>query len=252
RCSDDAIFSISTEGVIQSWNDAAERIYGYCATEIIGTSVGKFSSSDREHEAREILEEWKLGVEVKNLELVRKRKNGQQILIQLTISPIRDLAGKVLGAVTISRDITEKRRFEAAQQDSMNKYRALFEDSGNAIWLVDEENVLNCNSAARQMFGYDGGPSIPKPYDMSSPNQFDGTSSETAAKQKIAAALLSGKERFEWLHQRRNGEVFPTEVCLTALSLSGRRVLLATVRDITERRHAEDPRLLLQQTNTGG
>src|SRR5208282_4101903 len=60
------------------------------------------------------------------------------------------------------------------------------------------------------------------------------------AEQKIAAAFLNGKERFEWLHQRKNGTVFPTEVCLTALTLSGRPTLLATVRDITERKQAEE------------
>jgi len=365
RCSDDAIFSVSTEGIIQSWNDAAERIYGYRASEILGKSVCVLSSVDRSSEISEIIEKWKFGVELKNLELVQERKDGRQILIQLTISPIKDLTGRVLGAVSISRDITEKRRSEialrkseeqyrtlfetnhtamyifdrktlliiavnnaaiqqygfseqefltktvtelrpdedipaflqdlsrnslglqpnrglwkhrtksgaiidveivcnrlefngidsilaaahdvterrqaeAAQQDSMNKYRVLFEDSGDAIWLLDEETVLDCNSAALQMFGYDVSATMPKPYEMSPPCQFDGTSSSTAAKQKIAASLLSGKERFEWLHQRRNGEVFPAEVCLTALTLSGRSVLLATVRDITERKHSEE------------
>ena len=78
------------------------------------------------------------------------------------------------------------------------------------------------------------------PADISPPNQPDGTPSRVAAEQKIATAFLNGKERFEWLHQRKNGNVFPAEVCLTALTLSGRPTLLATVRDITDRKVAEE------------
>jgi len=78
------------------------------------------------------------------------------------------------------------------------------------------------------------------PADISPENQPDGTNSRMAAEKKIASAFLNGMERFEWLHQRKNGEVFPAEVCLTALTLSGRPRLLATVRDISERKFAEE------------
>ena len=125
-------------------------------------------------------------------------------------------------------------------QNSENKYRVLFEDSADANWLMDEKGFLDCNSAALQMFGYSAGAPMLHPADISPPNQLDGTPSRTAADRKIAAAFLNGKERFEWLHQRKNGDVFPAEVCLTALTLSGRPMLLATVRDITERKQAEE------------
>jgi PAS domain S-box-containing protein len=124
--------------------------------------------------------------------------------------------------------------------NSENKYRVLFEDSADANWLMDESGFLACNSAALQMFGYPPGALMQHPADISPPNQPDGTVSRTAAEQKMAAAFLNGKERFEWLHQRTNGDVFPAEVCLTALTLSGRRMLLATVRDISARKLAEE------------
>ncbi len=126
------------------------------------------------------------------------------------------------------------------QGESENKYRVLFEESADATWLMDEKGFLDCNSAALQMFGYSAGTQMMHPADISPPNQPDGTSSRGAAEQKIADAFLNGKERFEWLHQRNNGNVFPAEVCLTALTLSGRRTLLATVRDITDRKVAEE------------
>jgi diguanylate cyclase (GGDEF)-like protein/PAS domain S-box-containing protein len=124
--------------------------------------------------------------------------------------------------------------------ESERKYRVLFEDSADANWLMDEKGFLDCNSAALQMFGYSAGTEMMHPSDISPPNQPDGTSSRVAADQKIAAAFLNGKERFEWLHQRKDGNVFPAEVCLTALTLSGQPKLLATVRDITERKVAQE------------
>jgi diguanylate cyclase (GGDEF)-like protein/PAS domain S-box-containing protein len=141
-------------------------------------------------------------------------------------------------------DVTERKRTEEMLQHSETKYRVLFEDSADATWLMDEKGFLDCNSAALQMFGYAIGTPMLHPADISPPSQPDGTNSRTAAERKIAAAFLNGNERFEWLHQRKNGSTFPAEVCLTALTLSGRPRLLATVRDITERKLADDALLL--------
>jgi diguanylate cyclase (GGDEF)-like protein/PAS domain S-box-containing protein len=125
-------------------------------------------------------------------------------------------------------------------QNNESKYRALFEDSADATWMMDGSGFVECNSAALEMFGYSAQAPMLHPADISPPNQPDGTASRTAAEQRIARALLNGKERFEWMHKRKNGNVFPAEVCLTALTLSGRPMLLATVRDITERKQTEE------------
>jgi diguanylate cyclase len=136
--------------------------------------------------------------------------------------------------------LSREERSKEMVQNSENKYRVLFEDSADASWLMDDKGFLDCNSAALQMFGYSAGTEMMHPGDISPTNQPDGTNSRTKAEERIAAAFLNGKERFEWLHQRKNGTVFPAEVCLTALMLSGRPRLLATVRDITERKRAEE------------
>jgi diguanylate cyclase (GGDEF)-like protein/PAS domain S-box-containing protein len=146
----------------------------------------------------------------------------------------------VEAAAQLAGNAIESLRAERFLQDSENKYRALFEDSAEANWLMDETGTLDSNSAALELFGYQVGDIMPHPPDMSPPNQPDGTPSRIAAQNRIASAFLNGKERFEWLHQRKDGSVFPADVCLTALTLSGRRVLLATVRDITDRKAAED------------
>ena len=139
-----------------------------------------------------------------------------------------------------NHDVTEGKQSEEILQDSQSKYRVLFEDSADARWLLDDKGFLDCNSAALKMFGFSTKADFKHPADISPPNQADGTPSHAAAEQKIAAALLNGKATFEWLHQRKNGEVFPAEVSLAALKLGGRPMLMATVRDITERKVAEE------------
>ena len=176
-------------------------------------------------------------------EIVNRRKDGTTYTEEMTITPMTQSFGDTTDThfIAIKQDITERKRSEEMLQNSENKYRVLFEDSADANWLMDEKGLLNCNSAALQMFGYAGGGKLMlHPADISPPNQPDGTPSRAAAEQRIAAAFLNGTERFEWLHQRKNGNVFPAEVCLTALALSGRPTLLATVRDITERKQAEE------------
>jgi len=139
-----------------------------------------------------------------------------------------------------ARDVSEGNRARQLLEDSENKYHVLFEDSADAYWLMDEKGFVDCNSAALKMFGFSNKSEFKHPADVSPPNQPDGTSSHTAAQRKIAAALLNGKESFEWVHQRKNGEVFPADVCLSALTLGGRPMLMATVRDITGRKQAEE------------
>ena len=150
----------------------------------------------------------------------------------------RTNANRVLGTV---QDITERKQAEKRLQDSETKHRVLFEESADAHLLSDENGFVDCNSALLRMFGYTTRAELMAlhPADLSPPKQPDGTPSRAAADQKIATALLKGTNRFEWLHRRKNGEIFPAEVCLTALTLNGRPALLGTVHDITERKRAE-------------
>ena len=111
--SDDAIISKDLNGVITSWNSGAERLFGYTAEEVIGKSVTLLMPPERVPEEPEILGRLQNGARVDHFETVRRRKDGTLLEISLTISPIRDLNGKVIGASKIARDITERRRNEA-------------------------------------------------------------------------------------------------------------------------------------------
>jgi PAS domain S-box-containing protein len=110
--SDDAIIAETLDGIIESWNRGAERLYGYSAGEVVGRSVAILLPSDRPEELSSALERIGRGESVEHYETQRVRKDGRLIDVSMTVSPIRDGAGKVTGASTVARDITERKRAE--------------------------------------------------------------------------------------------------------------------------------------------
>ena len=110
--SDDAILGKTLDGIILSWNLGAERMYGYRAGEVVGQPVSLLAPPDRADEAPSILERVKRGAGVEHHETVRVRKDGTRIDVALTVSPIKDAAGSIIGASTIARDITERKQAE--------------------------------------------------------------------------------------------------------------------------------------------
>jgi PAS domain S-box-containing protein len=112
--SDDAIITKTLDGIILTWNAAAEKTYGYSAQEIIGRSISTLVPPDRANEIPQILERLKRGEHVDHYETVRVRKDGTRFDVSLTISPVGDGTGTIIGASGIGRDITEKKRIEAA------------------------------------------------------------------------------------------------------------------------------------------
>jgi diguanylate cyclase (GGDEF)-like protein/PAS domain S-box-containing protein len=237
-----AIVITDHEGKIVWLNQAFTTLTGYSKQEVLGTNPRLVSSGEQSETYFAKLWSTISSGRVWQGELVNKRKDGTTYTEEMTITPVTQDVGNTghTHFVAIKQDVTKRKRLEEMLQNNENKYRALFEESADANWLMDENGFLDCNLAALQMFGYSARTEMRHPADISPPNQPDGTTSRVAAEQKMAAAFLNGRERFEWLHQRKNGNVFPAEVCLTALTLSGRPTLLATVRDITDRKAAEE------------
>jgi PAS domain S-box-containing protein len=112
--SEDAIVSKSLDGIIQTWNAAAERIFGYLAEEVIGRHINILIPSDRQDEEEMIISRIRAGERVEHFDTVRRRKDGQHIPVSLTISPVKDDKGKVIGASKIARDITDRKQAEIA------------------------------------------------------------------------------------------------------------------------------------------
>ena len=114
--SDDAIISKDLNGIITSWNYGAQRMFGYTADEIIGHSVLELIPRDRHHEEPGILARLRSGLRIDHYETLRRRKDGSLIEVSLTVSPLKDDSGKIIGASKIARDITERKRAELQQQ----------------------------------------------------------------------------------------------------------------------------------------
>ena len=112
--SDDAIYAKTLEGAILSWNHGAERMYGYSAAEVVGRPVSILVPPRSTDEVPQILERIKGGERVDHFETVRVRKDGEALDVSLSVSPVRDASGRIVGASTIARDITEQKRLREA------------------------------------------------------------------------------------------------------------------------------------------
>ena len=146
-------------------------------------------------------------------------------------------------------NITDRKRAEKQLATSEAKFRVLFESTTDAVMLLDEKGFFDCNEATVRIFGCkDRAEFCSKhPADLSPAEQPCGTDSMTLANQRIATAIETGSNRFEWIHKRHDtGESFPAEVLLSSMDLGNRRVLQATVRDISVRKRNEDA---LRKTN---
>jgi PAS domain S-box-containing protein len=126
--SDDAIVSKDLNGIIQSWNRGAERVFGYTAEEVIGKPVIILIPPDRQQEEPEILRRLQRGERVDHFETIRRRKDGQLLNVSLTISPVKDMAGRIIGASKIARDITQQKLAEEECERSNRDLRRANQD----------------------------------------------------------------------------------------------------------------------------
>lgn len=123
--SDDAIISKTLDGTITSWNASAERLFGYTPGEAVGQNISLIIPSDRGDEERVIIEKIRRGERIEHFDTVRVCKFNRLVDISLTISPLRDAGGKIIGASKIARDVTERKRIERALRESEERYRTL-------------------------------------------------------------------------------------------------------------------------------
>ncbi len=151
---DDAIVSKTLEGIVTSWNAGAEQMFGYTAPEMIGQSIRRLIPLDRQREEDEILASIRAGERIQHYETVRITKEGRTLDVSLTISPIRDRTGAIIGASKIARDITERRRLEYAVAERASLLEAVFAAAPSRISIFDETGqMVRLNPAAQQIAG---------------------------------------------------------------------------------------------------
>jgi PAS domain S-box-containing protein len=151
---DEAIVGKTLDGIVTSWNPAAERLFGYAPEEIIGRHISVLAAPGRENEMPAILERIRRGQKVERYDTVRRRKDGGLVDVALTVSPIRDGAGQIIGASKIVLDITARRQAAAALRASEERFRNLANAVPDIVWIADPEG--NVTFANDRWFLYSG------------------------------------------------------------------------------------------------
>jgi PAS domain S-box-containing protein len=150
QSSDDAIVSKDLDGIVTSWNPAAERIFGYTSAEMVGSSILKIIPDDLYPEEKHILSRIRQGLSVDHFETIRKRKDGRLVNISVSVSPVRNGEGVVIGASKIARDVTAQREAERAR----GLLAAIVESSNDAIISKDlTGHIMSWNGAAERLYG---------------------------------------------------------------------------------------------------
>lgn len=151
RSSEDAIISKNIKGMVTSWNRGAELLFGYTSAEMIGQSLLLLFPKDRVDEETFILDLIIGGGRADHFDTIRIHKNGTALNVSVTISPIRDIAGKIIGTSTITRDVSQRKQLEAIQ----SQFRAIVDSSDEAIFSQSlNGTILSWNPGAESIFGY--------------------------------------------------------------------------------------------------
>jgi PAS domain S-box-containing protein len=156
--SDDVIISKNLDGIITSWNKTAERTFGYTGEEAVGKHITLIIPFDRLEEENRILRQIRRGERIDHFETVRRRKDGVLLDISITISPIRDSSGHIVGASKVARDITLQKRAEQCLRESEAKFRAVFEQTTQFAGIMTKDGVLvEANKLSLDVCGYRAG-----------------------------------------------------------------------------------------------
>jgi PAS domain S-box-containing protein len=235
--SDDAIVAKDLNGTILSWNVAAERIFGWTAEEAIGRSILLVIPEDRRHEEDAILATMRRGERIDHFETERVRKDGRRIMASVSISPIRDATGTVIGVAKIARDITATRQAQTAQAT----LAAIVESSDDAIiGTMLDGSIVSWNAGAGRMFDYTADEIIGRSILTLVPPE------RHPEDERILSAICRGERigHFETERVSKDGRIIPVSLSVSPIKDANDVTVGAAkiARDISVRRGLERER----------
>ena len=228
--SDDAIVSKNLDGIVQSWNAAAERMFGYSAAEIIGKSIRLIIPPDRQGEEDFVLGRVKAGQAIRHYETMRLRKDGQQLPVSLTVSPVHDETGAIIGASKIVRDISDRK----AADLTARRLSAVIEWSDDAIVTKDLNSIITSwNRAAERMFGYTAEEVIGRSVRIIIPPELQNEEDMVLA--RIKAGQVT--DHYETRRRRKDGTDVVVSLTVSPIVDNRGQIVGASkiARDVTER-----------------
>jgi PAS domain S-box-containing protein len=266
--SDDAIIGKTLDGIISSWNVGAERLYGFSAAEAIGMHVSLIVPGAKRPELASIMERIGRGERIDHYETIRARKGGELVEVALTISPIKDGSGEIVGASSVARDITERRNVERVRSlneelsrsvaertaeleraaheltESEARMRAVVASAPDAVVTIDHRGVISeFNPAAEATFGFARDEVVGR----SLADTIIPPALRSHHREGLARYLRTGEQRVlgrrvELSAMRADGSEFPVEVSIERIDLPGPPAFTGFIRDITRRKEAERER----------
>ncbi|MDB5120043.1 MAG: domain S-box protein [Sphingobacteriales bacterium] len=232
--SDDAIISKTLDGIITSWNQAAQKIFGYTSDEIIGQHISVLIPKDRLQEEEIIMGNVAKGNKVDHFETVRLRKDGTEVPISLSVSPVVDRKGNIIGASKIARDISDRKTAEEKQA----VLAAIIDTSDDAIISKTLAGIINSwNKAAEKMFGYTEAETVGKHISILIPKN------RLQEEEIIIGNISKGNkvDHFETVRLRKDGSEVPISLSVSPIKDSQGNVIGASkiARDMSDRKEAD-------------
>jgi two-component system, cell cycle sensor histidine kinase and response regulator CckA len=230
--SDDAIIGKTLDGTITTWNRGAENLFGYSESEAVGKPIQMLLPPERANEEFDILTRIKKGERISHFETVRVQKDGKRIDVSVTISPIRDSSGTIIGASKIARDISERKCVEEELRKAEERFGKAFRSNPLAVSISTkaEGRYLDVNDAFLKILGYTRGDVI-----GSTPSGLSFWAQPAQREQMLKLLEENGHVReLRTQYKTSTGELREAEVSAEQIELEGQPCVLAITRDITE------------------
>ncbi len=232
--SDDAMISRDTTGAITGWNKAAEKMFGYTAEEVMGRPITILNPAGRVDEEPGIIARVSLGERIDHFETVRQRKDGSLINISMSVSPIFNGSGTIVGASKVARDISERKEADLA----IRRLAAIVESSDDAIVSKDLNGVITTwNRGAERLFGYSADEAIGQPITILMPAE------RVSEESSILERVRKGErvDHYETIRRRKDGTLVNISLTVSPITDAEGRIIGASkiARDISERKEIE-------------
>ena len=240
--SDDAMLSLDLSAMIISWNRGAEELFGYRADEIIGRPIATIVPPELQEEAKQFLREIRAGRVVMSEETARRHKDGSLVYVALTVSPVRDFEGQIVGSSAIAHDISKRKRMESALRESKQRLTGIIASAMDAIITVDaQQRIVMFNAAAEKMFRCSESEVQGQPIEHFIPDRFRSAHREHIRRftETGGTSRAMGSLGELWA-LRADGEEFQIEASISQIESGGKKLSTVILRDVTERQRAED------------